>query len=96
VLRWIGMAQPTDGARGVQRFTRWLGLPDGCLDAVLLSGLLFGFVHSGKNPRELLLSFPGGTFLAYLAYRCNSWHAPYLLHALTVLAAGAMMFLLHG
>ena len=95
VLRWMGMAQPTGEAKGVQRVTRWLGLPDGCLGAVLLSGLLFGMVHAGKNQRELLLSFPGGTFLAYLAYRCNSWHAPYLLHASTVLAAGAMMFLLN-
>lgn len=96
VLRWIGMAQPTVGAGGIRRVTRWLGIPDGCLGPILLSGLLFGFVHSGKNVRELYLSFPGGTFLAYLAYRCNSWHAPYLLHASTVLAAGAMMLLLHG
>ena len=95
VLRWIGMAQPTGESKGVQKITRWLGLPDGCLGAVLLSGLLFQMVHAGKNPRELLLSLPGGTFLAFLAYRCNSWHAPYLLHASTVLAAGAMMFLLN-
>ena len=95
VLRWIGMAQPTGEAKGIQRITRWVGLPDGCLGAVLLSGLLFGMVHAGKNPRELLLSFPGGTFLAFLAYRCNSWHAPYLLHASTVLAAGAMMILMN-
>ena len=95
VLRWIGMAQPIGESKGIQRITRWLGLPDGCLAAVLLSGLLFGMVHAGKNPRELLLSFPGGTFLAFLAYRCNSWHAPYLLHASTVLAAGAMMFLVN-
>ena len=94
VLRWIGMAQPTGEAKGIQRITRWLGLPDGCLGAVLLSGLLFGMVHAGKIRTELILSFPGGTFLAYLAYRCNSWHAPYLLHASTVLAAGAMMFLM--
>ena len=95
VLRWIGIAQPTGESKGVQKITRWLGLPDGCLGAVLLSGLLFCMVHAGKNPRELLLSYPGGTFLAYLAYRCNSWHAPYLLHASTVLAAGGMMFLLN-
>lgn len=95
LLRWIGMAQPTAGAKGIQGVTRWLGLPDGCVGAILLSGLLFGLVHAGKNQRELLLAFPGGTFLAYLAYRCNSWHAPYLLHASTVLAAGGMMFLLN-
>ena len=96
LLRWIGMAQPTAGAKGIQAVTRWLGLPDGCVGAILLSGLLFGLVHAGKNPRELLLAFPGGTFLAYLAYRCNSWHAPYLLHASTVLAAGGLMLLLNS
>lgn len=95
VLQWIGVAQPTGEAKGVRKITRWLGLPDGCLGAVLLSGLLFWLVHAGKNPREQLLSYPGGTFLAYLAYRCNSWHAPYLLHASTVLAAGAMMILMN-
>lgn len=95
VLRWIGVAQPTGEAKGVQKITRWLGLPDGCLGAVLLSGLLFWLVHAGKNPREQLLSYPGGTFLAFLAYRCNSWHAPYLLHASTVLAAGGMMILMN-
>ncbi len=95
VLRWIGVAQPTGEAKGVRKITRWLGLPDGCLGAVLLSGLLFWLVHAGKNPREQLLSYPGGTFLAYLAYRCNSWHAPYLLHASTVLAAGAIMILMN-
>ncbi len=95
-LQWIGLAQPTSGAKGVQAFTRWVGLPDGCVAATLLSGVLFGMVHWGKEGREFLLSFPGGIFLAYLAYRCNSWHAPYILHASTVAAAGVMLLLLRG
>ncbi len=92
-LQWVGLAQPTKGAVGVQRITRWAGLPDGCLGAVLLTGVLFGMIHWGKNGREFLLSFPGGVFLGYIAYRCNSWHAPYVLHASTVAAAGIMMML---
>ena len=76
----------------MQRITRWLGIPDGCLGAMLLSGVLFGLIHWGKAGREFLLAFPGGVFLAGLAYRCNSWHAPYLLHAGTVIAA-AVIFL---
>ena len=28
VLRWIGMAQPTRDAKGIQRISCWLGLPD--------------------------------------------------------------------
>ena len=92
VAQWFGVACPTGSAQGLQRVTRWLGLPDGCVGAILLSGVLFGLVHWGKAGREFLLAFPGGIFLAALAYRCNSWHAPYLLHAGTVTAA-AVMFL---
>lgn len=93
IAQWFGIAQPTESTRGLQRMTRWLGIPDGCLGAIVLSGVLFGLVHWGKAGREFLLAFPGGVFLAALAYRCNSWHAPYLLHAGTVTAA-ALMFLL--
>ncbi len=89
------MAQPTGQARGCQRVTRWIGIPDGCLGAILWSGALFGLVHWGKAGREFLLAFPGGVFLAALAYRCNSWHAPYLLHAGTVTAAALMFLALH-
>jgi len=92
IAQWFGVAQPTESTRGLQRITRWLGIPDGCLGAMLLSGALFGLVHWGKAGREFLLAFPGGVFLAALAYRCNSWHAPYLLHAGTVITA-AVIFL---
>ncbi len=92
LAQWFGVAHPTGAARGCQRVTRWLGVPDGCLGAMLWSGVLFGLIHWGKAGREFFLAFPGGVFLAALAYRCNSWHAPYLLHAGTVTAA-ALMFL---
>lgn len=96
VAQWFGVAQPTGAARGCQRVTRWLGISDGCFGAILWSGALFGLVHWGKAGREFLLAFPGGVFLAALAYRCNSWHAPYLLHAGTVMAAAIMFLALHG
>ncbi len=85
VLRWLGLAQPPADATGLARWTRWIGLPDGCVLAIVLQTILFGLVHFGKAPdgRELLLSFPGGLALAYVAYRCNSWLVPMLLHAAT-------------
>ncbi len=92
IAQWFGVAQPTGSAKGLQKITRWLGIPDGCVGAILLSGILFGLVHWGKAGREFLLAFPGGVFLAALAYRCNSWHTPYLLHAGTVTTA-AVIFL---
>ena len=90
-LQWVGLAQPTGGVVGGRRVTRWLGLPDHCVTAILLSAMLFGVMHLGKDPREALLSFPGGIFLAYLAYRGNSWLAPFILHLLTAGAACLMM-----
>lgn len=80
VLQWFGMAQSTRGASGLQKTTRWLGLPDGCTAAVICSGVLFASVHLGKNPRELVLSMPGGLASAYLAYRTNSLLVPAALH----------------
>ena len=96
IAQWFGVAQPTGSTRGLQRITRWLGIPDGCLGAMLLSGVLFGLVHWGKAGRGFLLAFPGGVFLSALAYRCNSWHAPYLLHAGTVTAAAVMFLVTRG
>jgi membrane protease YdiL (CAAX protease family) len=93
-LQWLGLAQPTDGARSVKMVTRWIGLPDGCVTAVVVSGLLFGAIHFGKDPRELALSFPGGLLVAFVAYRCNSFFAPLILHGLTAGAAVLVILLL--
>jgi hypothetical protein len=79
-LQWCGLAQPTGGARGTVKVTRWAGLPDGCLLAVLVSGALFAAVHIGKDPRELVASIANGALLAYVAYRTNTWLVPYALH----------------
>ncbi len=94
LLRWIGLAQPTDGTVGFARVTRWLGLQDGCVVAVVVSGLLFGAVHYGKDVRELALSFPGGVAMAYLAYRTNTWLVPMTLHLATAATAGAFLLCL--
>lgn len=91
IAQWFGIAQTKKERREFRSLMRWLGIPDGCVGAVILSGTLFGLVHWGKAGREFFLAFPGGVFLAFLAYRCNSWHAPYLLHAGTFVI-GAILF----
>ena len=93
-LQWVGLCQPLDGATGVRRFTRWGGLQDGCIPAILVSAMLFAAVHLGKDPRELVLSLPGGIALGYVSYRTNTWLVPFLLHALTAGTACALMLLM--
>jgi len=90
-LQWLGWAQSVGQARGWARWRSWLGLPEGCLWAVLVSGLLFAAIHAGKNERELLLSLPGGLALAYLAYRTDSWLVPFALHLSTAGTAAVLM-----
>lgn len=90
-LRWIGMAQPVGHQKGAAKILSWLGLQPGCLVAVLGSGLLFAGLHLGKDPRELLLSLPGGIALAYLAYHSNTWLMPFFLHLAT---AGTVLLLI--
>jgi hypothetical protein len=91
ILQWVGLAQPTPDARGLQRVTQWLGLRAGCVPAIATSAMLFGLIHVGKDPRELWLSIPGGVALAYLAYRTNSWLTPFVLHIATAGTACAMI-----
>lgn len=91
ILQWCGLAQPTGEARGLTRWTRWAGLPDGCLPAIVTSAVLFVMVHFGKDVREIFVSAPGGVAMAYLAYRTNTWLVPAALHGL---AAGTSYLLL--
>ncbi len=86
-LQWVGLAQPVHGASGWAGFVAWCGLPQGCVFAVVMSGILFGAVHIGKDPRELILSLPGGLLLAYLAYRTNGFLIPLMLHLATASTA---------
>ncbi len=96
IFQWFGLSQPTDGACGGQRVTRWLGLAPGCVPAVITSGMLFGLVHAGKDPREFVLSVPGGMLLGFIAYRTNSWLTPFMLHLSTAGTACALMMLLQS
>ncbi len=91
LLRWVGFAQALDGVGGWRGATRWLGLPDGATAALLMSTFLFGLVHWGKDPREFLLSIPGGLASAYLALRGGSWLVPFLLHLATAGTACLLM-----
>jgi hypothetical protein len=92
-LRWIGLCQPTFGKAGLERVLAWVGLPEGCLGAMVLQAVLFGLGHVGKAPVEVLLSFPGGVGLAYVAYRCNSLLVPLILHLATGLTALGFVYL---
>jgi len=95
ILRWLGLAQPAHGAARLQRITRWVGLPDGCITAILASAMLFGLMHLPKDTRELLLSVPGGIALAFLAYRTNTWLTPFGLHLATAGTAFALVLLMN-
>ncbi|MGD2110844.1 MAG: CPBP family intramembrane metalloprotease [Phycisphaerae bacterium] len=90
-LRWLGLGQSTDHVGGMRGVTRWMGLPAGCVPAVLASAALFGVAHAVKDFRELLLSLPGGVALAFIAYRTNSWLTPFALHVATAGTACAMI-----
>jgi hypothetical protein len=92
-LQWLGLAQPTNEATGLRKIERWLGLPEGCVFAIVGSGLLFALIHVGKNPRELILSLPGGLALAILSYRTNSWITAFILHLATAGTAFALVLL---
>jgi len=92
-LQWLGLAQPTNGANGLRIVERWLGMPRGCVFAILGSGLMFALIHVGKNPRELLLSLPGGIALAILSYRTNTWLTAFVLHLATAGTAFALVLL---
>ncbi len=93
LLQWLGLRRPTGDARGVVWIVRWIGLPSGCMGAMVGSTIMFSLVHVGKDPRELLLSVPGGMALAYLAYRTNSWLTPFVLHLATAGTACVIMVL---
>lgn len=95
VLRFIGLAQPTGDEVGLARARRWLGIPEGCVGAMVFQAIVFAGCHANKAPVEALLSLPGGLALGYVAYRCNSVLCPLLLHIATGLTALGFIWL-HG
>jgi len=75
MLRWVGLAQPQYN-NGPNRLLSWFGLTPISLFAISVSGIVFGMVHVGKDPLELILSFPGGVAVAYVTLRSHSiWPA---------------------
>jgi len=79
-LGWSGLNRNRSEHGGAGRT---LGLPAHCLFPIVASSVIFGLAHLGKDARELLLSFPGGMILAFMAYRTNTWLTPFVLHLLT-------------
>lgn len=68
---------------------RWRSLRDALrvpryyLVVFLLDGALFALIHVGKPLVEVLIAFPAGAGLAFLAYRFQSFLPCYLLHTMT-------------
>lgn len=88
LLRWLGLSGAGSKSGSM---SGWLGLPPGCLLPIVVSALLFGGVHLGKDVRELVLSFPGGLAQGYIAFRSGTWFTPFALHLATASAALGMM-----
>jgi membrane protease YdiL (CAAX protease family) len=81
-LRWLGLAQPVDAKLPLlHRGLGWAGLDPSSGLAVLGGGLLFGLVHLGKGPVELLASFPGGVGVCYVTCRSRSIWPGWMIHA---------------
>jgi len=93
MLRWLGLAQRGGAGRGWRGAADWLGLARDCGPAILGSALLFGYLHLGKDFRELALSVPGGIALGWLAYRTDSWLTPFVLHLATAGVTLVLMLL---
>lgn len=91
VFRWMGLAQRAEGRGAAERLAAFLGLIPSSLPAVLVSGLMFGLVHLGKHPRELLLSLPGGLGVAWMACRSDTWLIPFGLHLATAATTLGLM-----
>ena len=73
VLRWLGLAQPSDPGRPlIHRLLTWLGLDASAALAIAGGGILFGIVHVGARPVTLATSFPGGMAVCYVTYRSRS------------------------
>jgi membrane protease YdiL (CAAX protease family) len=75
-LAFLGFGLPP-GARG---FAAWVGIPALVWPALIAQALVFGLVHVGKTPEELLTAFPGGLGLGMLTWRMRSVWPSVLLH----------------
>ncbi len=92
-LRWLGLAQSTQG-NGRQGLLAWFGLTPASLFAVMASGLLFLIAHVGEHGLELALAFPGGVAMAYMTFRSHSiWPGLLAHYALNLVPLGLWLLL---
>jgi membrane protease YdiL (CAAX protease family) len=104
---WPAKPTPPTHNRVLARFKRMLGLgasnnfcalfgvDSNVLWAMAAQAWVFGWVHFSKDVGELLMSFPGGFALGYLAWRAQSVWPCIALHVLTgatVIAIAILVF----
>lgn len=84
-----------DSPRAHSSILLWFGLTRTSLFAVVMSGMLFGYVHIGKPyPPEVILSFPGGAAVAYVTFRSHSiWPAVLAHWAMNLIPIGLLAVL---
>jgi membrane protease YdiL (CAAX protease family) len=75
-LAFVGLGN-TVGGKGI---SDWFGIPTWAWPALIGQALIFGLIHWGKHPAEILSAFPGGLGLGMLTYRIRSVWATILLH----------------
>ena len=79
------------GLKWVRDLQNWFSIDPYYYFVILLDGLLFMLIHVGKPLSEVLTAFPGGMFLALLAFKFKSFLPCYLIHTMT---AGTIIFLI--
>jgi hypothetical protein len=75
-LAFLGLGNTAEG-KGIGD---WLGIPSYAWPALAGQALIFGLIHWGKHPAEIVSAFPGGLGLGMLTYRIRSVWATILLH----------------
>ena len=79
------------GLKCVRDLQNWFSIDPYYYFVILLDGILFMLIHVGKPISEVLTAFPGGVFLALLAFKFKSFLPCYLIHTMT---AGTIIFLI--
>ena len=79
------------GLKWLRDLQNWFSIDPYYYFVILLDSLLFMLIHVGKPLSEVLTAFPGGVFLALLAFKFKSFLPCYLIHTMT---AGTIIFLI--
>ena len=87
ILAWLGLGAVNPTWSAWPGLFGWLGLRNwGEVAAISGAALVFGFVHLGARPIELVTSFPGGWLIAYMTLRSGSVLPAWLIHLGQMLA----------